>query len=138
MTSENAEHEFPAYGNTNYVVTLTATNIQGCVDETQEVISIEDQLIYYVPNAFTPDGDSYNNSFTPIFATGLDIYDFHFMIFNRWGEMIFESFDANYGWSGTYGGGDIAEDGIYIYKIEFGETMSDKRHYVEGHVTLLK
>lgn len=138
VTTEHASHEFPAYGNTNFVVKLTAINDQGCEDETQEIVSIKDELIYYVPNTFTPDGDTYNQTFTPIFAAGVDVYDYHIMIFNRWGELVFESFDTNYGWSGTYGGGDYVDDGVYVYKMEFGETMSDKRHYVEGHITLLK
>jgi gliding motility-associated-like protein len=61
------------------------------------------------------------------------------MIFNRWGEVIFESFNTNVGWDGTYPeGGDLCEDGVYIWKIDFKESMSDKRHYYQGHVTLLK
>ncbi|WP_066758542.1 PKD domain-containing protein [Crocinitomix algicola] len=138
VADEHTEHEFPAHGNTNYAVKLTAINAQGCKDENTQLVKIIDQLIYYVPNTFTPDGDMYNQTFTPVFAAGVDVFDYHIMIFNRWGELVFESFDTNYGWSGTYGGGDYVDDGVYIYKMEFGETMSDKRHYVEGHVTLLK
>jgi len=52
--------------------------------------------------------------------------------------LVFESYDANYGWNGSYGGGDLVDDGVYIWKMEFGETMSDKRHYVDGHVTVIK
>ena len=98
----------------------------------------KDVIIYYIPNTFTPDGDSFNEEFKPQFTAGLDIYDYHMMIFNRWGELVFESYDANFGWDGSFGGMGLVEDGVYIYKIEFGDTMSDKRHYVDGHITVLK
>jgi gliding motility-associated-like protein len=95
-------------------------------------------LIYYLPNTFTPDGDSYNEFFVPGFYSGLDVYDFHFTIFNRWGEVIFESFNAAYGWDGTYGNQGIVKDGVYIWRLEFGETMSDKKHTYEGHVNVVR
>jgi gliding motility-associated-like protein len=132
------EHMYEPIGNRNYLVTLTATNENGCEDETEQVIYIKDVLLYHVPNAFTPDGDSFNESFKPQFVSGLDIYDYHLMIFNRWGEMVFESFNADWGWNGYYGSEGLVDDGVYIWKMEFGETMSDKKHYVEGHVSVLK
>lgn len=73
-----------------------------------------------------------------MFYSGLDIYDFHMIIFNRWGEVIFETYDVNYGWNGSYGGGEIVQDGVYVYKIEYGDTMSDEKHYINGHITVLK
>lgn len=132
------EHMYEPIGDRSYLVTLTATNVNGCQDETDEVVYIKDVLLYYIPNAFTPDGDSFNESFKPVFTSGLDIFDYHLMIFNRWGELVFESYDEDFGWDGYYGSQGISDDGIYIWKMEFGETMSDKKHYVEGHVTLIK
>ncbi|NOQ75349.1 MAG: PKD domain-containing protein [Crocinitomix sp.] len=132
------EHMYPPEGDRNYLVTLTAMNANGCEDVVEQMLNIKDVLLYHVPNAFTPDGDMFNEEFKPIFISGLDIYDYHFMIFNRWGEMVFESFDANFGWDGFYGNQGIVDDGVYIWKMEFGETMSDKKHYVEGHLSVLK
>lgn len=138
MGEENPEHEYPLVGNISYTVTLTALNDNGCQDATEQILPIADVLLFYIPNVFTPDGDSYNEMFFPVFISGLDVYDYHLMLFNRWGELVFESYDANYGWNGSYGGGDLVDDGVYIWKMEFGETMSDKRHYVDGHVTVIK
>jgi|GEM_PF-888822 len=138
MGEENPEHEYPFVGNISYTVTLTAINDNGCEDVTEQILPIEDALLFYIPNVFTPDGDMYNEMFFPVFVSGLDIYDYHLMLFNRWGELVFESYDANYGWNGSYGGGELVDDGVYIWKMEFGETMSDKRHYVDGHVTVIK
>ncbi len=132
------EHMYPPVGDRNYLVTLTAYNSNGCEDVVEQVINIKDVMIYHIPNAFTPDGDSFNESFKPEFMSGLDIYDYHLMIFNRWGEMVFESFNSDFGWDGFYGSQGLVDDGVYIWKMEFGETMSDKKHYVDGHVTVLK
>jgi gliding motility-associated-like protein len=132
------DHMYPPIGDRNYLVTLTAFNANGCEDVVEQVLNIKDVLLYHIPNAFTPDGDAFNEDFKPIFISGLDIYDYHVMIFDRWGEMVFESFDANFGWDGFYGNQGLVNDGVYIWKLEFGETMSDKKHYIEGHLSVLK
>jgi gliding motility-associated-like protein len=104
----------------------------------QQIIPIKDILIYYIPNIMTPDGDQFNESFKPIFTSGYDMYDYHLTIFNRWGEIIFESYDTEYGWNGHYGDGGLVQDGVYIWQIDFKESMSDRRHIKRGHVTVLK
>ena len=138
----NLEHPENIYntsnGRLNYQVQLIAENYLGCKDSILKEVIIDEALIYYIPNAFTPDGDTYNEYFTPVFTSGYDPYDFHMTIYNRWGEMIFESFNSAYGWNGTYGNLGIVESGIYIWKIEFGSSISDEKIYTEGTVTLLK
>ena len=74
----------------------------------------------------------------PVFTEGFDPYDYHMTIFNRWGEILFESYNAAYGWDGTYKGLGLVDDGVYIWQIEFGETHTDKRNVSRGHVTILK
>lgn len=135
---EHPTHSYPVVGNKSYTITLRAENNFGCFDEVTDKVYIEDALFYFIPNAFTPDGDSFNESFKPIFDLGLDVYDYHLVIYNRWGEIVFESYNVAVGWDGTYGNGEIVEDGVYTYFIKFGETMSDKKHEVSGHVTLLR
>jgi gliding motility-associated-like protein len=136
--AEHPIHVFPETGNVKYTVILTATNELGCVDVVQKVIEVKDVLIYYIPNTFTPDGDTFNETFSPIFYSGVDIFDYHFTVFNRWGEMIFESYNPTTGWNGTYGDQGLVREGTYIWTIEYGETMSDKLHQQTGHVTILK
>ena len=123
-----------------YQITLLATNNNGlCRDSVEAFLTINDVILYYVPNVFTPDFDQFNQTFKPIFTAGFDPFDYHLMIFNRWGELIFESYNADIGWDGTYPeNGELAQDGVYVWKIIFKETMSDKKHNVTGHVTLLK
>ena len=65
--------------------------------------------------------------------------DFHFLIFNRWGEIIWESYDASVGWDGTYGvAGDLVQDGTYVWKLEFKTNMNDERKFLTGHVNLIR
>lgn len=120
----------------NYAVTLVASN-GICTDTLHQVIVVNDALIYYVPNAFTPDGDEFNQEFVPVFTNGFDPYDFNMKIFNRWGELIFESNDAKVGWDGSYHGMYVP-DGIYSWQIEFKTTMSDERVITNGHVVKLR
>ena len=97
-TDENPIHEYPTTTTRSYEVLLTATNDYGCTSSKLQIIRINEKLLFFIPNAFTPDGDDFNEEFRPIFVSGLDVYDYHLIIFNRWGEMVFESYDANYGW----------------------------------------
>ena len=107
------------------------------MDTLTKVIFIAEELIFYVPNAFTPDGDEFNDTFFPVFTSGYDPYDYHLTILNRWGEVIFESYNAAKGWDGTYGG-TLVQDGVYVWKIEFGDINNDEKYYHTGHVTVLK
>ncbi|MFT5819101.1 MAG: gliding motility-associated-like protein [Crocinitomix sp.] len=136
-TIVDPEHLYPP-DQGEYTVELTAFSLNGCTDEAYLTIRVLEDILYYVPNIFTPDGDNFNETFKPIFTSGFDPYDYHLMIFNRWGELVFESFNAAYGWDGAYGDKDICEDGVYIWSIEFGDINDDKKHKKSGHVTLLK
>jgi len=134
--AENPIHLFPEVGDMRYPVTLTVQNELGCSDMIQKIIEVQDVLIFHIPNSFTPDGDTFNETFNPIFYSGVDIFDFHFVIFNRWGEIVFESYNPASGWNGAYGNQGLVQDGVYIWRLEFGETMSDKKHTYEGHVSV--
>jgi len=122
-----------------YVINLIRYNGSCPSEPMSYTITIKgcEKLIYYVPNAFTPDGDDYNQKFTPVFTSGIDIYNFHLMIFNRWGELLFESFDSTKGWNGNYGG-IPCQDGIYTWKVDFGVVGTDERITDHGHVVLIR
>ncbi|MCB0476909.1 MAG: gliding motility-associated C-terminal domain-containing protein, partial [Crocinitomicaceae bacterium] len=137
--SSNLEHPLHTYPDVpaEYIITLVAENDAGCVDTAVSKIIIRDILLYWVPNTFTPDNDEYNQTFKPIFTSGFDPMDYTLTIFNRWGELIFESHNHNVGWDGRYVG-KLVQDGVYVWKIEFKETMTDKRHTKYGHVTLIR
>ena len=136
-TQENPTHTFPSEGSGSYIVELIATSPLGCVDTTWQVIQVIEEVIFYVPNTFTPDGDNYNEYFQAIFTSGYDPYDFTLLIFNRWGEIIWESHNVDVGWDGTYGG-MLVPDGTYTWTIEFKTSNNDERMAVNGHVNVIK
>jgi gliding motility-associated-like protein len=108
-----------------------------CSDTAQQIVVIDNEPIFYVPNTFTPDEDNFNPTFLPVFTAGFDIFNYNLLIFNRWGEVIFESNNALIGWDGTYSG-EVCQDGTYIWQITFKEIGKDKRIVVRGHVNLLR
>lgn len=131
--------EFP-HEPQEYNVQLVALTDQGCTDTVTGTFEIKDVVLFYIPNTFTPDGDPYNQTFQPVFTSGFDPLDYNLLIFNRYGEVLFESKNTSVGWDGSYGIGSnqLVKDGTYVWKIEFKETMSDRRHTHTGHVNLLR
>lgn len=90
--------------------------------------------ICYIPNSFTPDGNEFNNIFKPVF-NGVEIQYFNFTIYNRWGEIIYQSRDYNSYWDGTYNN-IVCSTGIYLYEINF--KTNDKFYLINGHINLIK
>jgi gliding motility-associated-like protein len=123
---------------TTITICQTVTSDIGCTADTCVDMIIYEDILFYVPNAITPDGDLFNESFQPVFTSGVDPFEYHLTIFNRWGEIIFESYNFDAGWDGHYGDGGLVKDGVYIWQIEFGEKLSDKKQTHRGHVTVLK
>jgi gliding motility-associated-like protein len=121
----------------DYPVQLKVWNDYGCEDSLNAVVSVVNDVILYAPNIFTPDGDEYNETWR-VQITGIDIYDFHLTMFNRWGEIVWESFNTEGVWNGHYGGGGMVQDGTYIWVIEAKDVYTDKKYEFRGHVTVLK
>ena len=72
-----------------------------------------------------------------MFTSGYDPFDYNMLIFNRWGEIVFESNDTRFGWDGTYNG-KMVQDGTYTWKIEFKQSLNDKRIMITGHVNIIR
>ncbi|HEY0029283.1 MAG TPA: PKD domain-containing protein [Bacteroidia bacterium] len=125
-------HTYPDKG--LYTVSLVTITTAGCRDSVSKVVEIVPLFTLYIPNAFTPDGNGTNDQFIP---KGSEISSFSMMIFDRWGEMIFQTDDLSKGWDGRANNGDkVAQQGVYVYKIEVRD-FSQKHHGYTGHVTLL-
>jgi len=135
-TTTNAEHMYPEKPGT-YEIMLVANNAANCPDTAYRTVVVIEDLIYYVPNTFTPDGDAYNNMFTPVFNSGFDPFSYTFLIFDRWGEVLFESHNVTEGWDGSYAAG-YAKEGVYTWTIQFKGSGSDKKFTNSGSVTLIR
>jgi gliding motility-associated-like protein len=125
-------------GTGGYFVTLIASSPSGCTDSLTQFIGYQEPLIYYVPNTFTPDQDQFNQQWKPIFTSGFDPYDYHLSIFNRWGELIWESFNDETGWDGVYGTDFQAQEGIYTWEITFATKTNTEKQQITGTLNLLR
>ncbi len=136
-TNYSTSHTFDNTTAGGYYVTLYGFSEYGCVDSASIAIQVRVELLYYIPNTFTPDGDEFNQTFQPVFESGFDAHDWNMTIYNRWGEIVFESNNHEVGWDGTYGG-EIVQQGTYTYKIEFGLEYTDAREIITGHVNIIR
>ena len=138
---ENPIHDFPNNEPGEYNVTLYAYNENGCMNTINKVITVWDRLLFYVPNTFTPDGNEFNESFNPVFGSGYSPKDYNLLVFNRWGEILFESNDLNIGWDGTYKGLYVPE-GTYSWKMMLRKSKNTleatSENSYHGHVNVLR
>lgn len=119
-----------------YYVTLVASSYLGCTDTVTKEVVVMPEVIIYAPNTFTPDGDEFNQTWR-VYIEGVDEFDFELQIFNRWGEVIWESHDVNAAWDGTYNGAPVPV-GSYTWLIRAKESISDKKYVWNGHIFLNK
>lgn len=116
-----------------HVVKLITTNSTGCVDSVTYVIVVKEDLSYFFPTAFTPNGDLINDFWSPL---GLSLAQCTFQIFDRWGQVIHEG-DLSKPWDGRIKGGTNAPEGVYVFRVDLGEKKFDPREVV-GRVVLLR
>jgi gliding motility-associated-like protein len=89
----------------------------------------------YVPNAFTPNNDNLNDIFKPV-ANNITLQDFQ--IYNRWGQMVFETTDIHKGWNGTFQG-QLADIGNYVYWLSYFDcTNTTKPKTIKGNIILIR
>lgn len=138
--SSTLENPMVNYGDIDagsYEVCLTVTSPEGCQNEICKPIVFIEEFLVFVPNTFTPDGDEFNNIFIPVFPEGMAMDDYTFAIYNRWGEVLFESHDVAVGWDGTYHGA-IVKEGVYTWTIVAKGGGDKKARKFEGHVNMLR
>lgn len=131
LFEQNVSHYFSDIG--EFPVKLIVENISGCVDSAEQTIVVNP---FWLPNAFTPNNDGRNEVF---FDPGfnMDYSGFKLRIFNRWGQMLYQSDSPSSPWDGSDGRGGLAPQGTYVYSLSV-TTKGGKRHDYNGTVTLLR
>jgi gliding motility-associated-like protein len=132
---ENPISAFPEGEVGTYDVTLIATSEYGCLDTlTKQVLVVQD-VVLFVPNTFTPDGNEFNQDFG-IYIDGIDSYSFSMTIYDRWGDIIWENDDPLSSWDGSYKG-RIVQSGTYIWKITAKDKINDNQYVWHGYLNVL-
>lgn len=130
-SDENPTHTYLLSG--DYLACLTANNDGGCPDQACTFITVRLIPVVDVPNAFSPNGDGQNDV---LYVRGQDVKTLGFKVFNRWGELVFETNNIKNGWNGIYKG---TEQEMEVYVWTLTATFSDGKAAVKsGNVTLLR
>ena len=124
--TDNPSHTY--LGDGTYCVKLETkayynTGIATCVDSIRKCVLIYPLSVLYVPNAFTPNSDT-NNEFFAVSSSRID--EFYMVIYNRWGEVLYRSYDITMSWDGKYNGNDVPA-GVYCYEILYRD-VKQKRY----------
>ena len=139
-TETDPIYSFPDHDSGTYNVCLTVYTDNGCSDIICEPIKIEGESGLFVPNAFTPNGDGKNDYFRPEMH-GFETDDFNFLVFDRWGDLIYE-FRGDYldwsGWDGTANKGNRStQQDVYVWNVIATPMYSFRKVDRIGKVTLL-
>jgi gliding motility-associated-like protein len=117
-----------------YNIVLYAYNILNCLDSFSLKVTIKTEFAFYIPNAFSPNANGVNDVFN---GKGVCISKFEFLVFNRWGEIIFKSTDKYKGWNGRTHNGEYAQIGVYAYVFNITDYNGVNYQYI-GRVSLIK
>jgi gliding motility-associated-like protein len=121
-----------------YEVCMVAWNQNLCADTICQTVIIDDVLFVYVPNSFSPDGDDINETWG--MSTNIDaITSFDLKVFDRWGQVVFQTDDYKNFWNGAANNnGKALKTDVYAYRITYEIKDSETRKELMGHVTLIK
>jgi gliding motility-associated-like protein len=136
-TGNSNIHTYPALG--TYYVTLIVIDINGCTDTITDSVQIKDIFAFFIPNAFTPNGNGINDLWFPS-GNFYDPNNYDCSIFDRWGKLIFHTNNINEHWNGTLNNnGDVDHlvMDVYVYKIVVKESGNTRKHEFLGRITLI-
>jgi gliding motility-associated-like protein len=116
-----------------YKVCLTATDSNDCATTVCKTIAVNIAEGVDVPSAFSPNGDGVNDV---LLVRGYHVRSLRFVVYNRWGQKVFETTDMNTGWNGTFKGKPQEAD-VYGYTLD-AVLESNKTIHKQGNISLLK
>jgi gliding motility-associated-like protein len=119
-----------------YKIRLKATNfIMNCSDSSEKIVKVLDHCLIEVPNAFTPNGDGLNDSFSP--HNALKASSYSFTIFNRWGQLVYQTNNWMDRWDGRVNG-LLQSAGVYVWKLSYRNRDTGRSVFKKGTVTLIR
>ena|GEM_PF-1511385 len=118
----------------HYLVQLIVSNQLNCLDTSIQTVWALPEFLLYVPNAFSPNKDEKNEGFAP--RASAYYVNYRMRIYDRWGELMFETDKLTETWDGTYKGVACME-GVYVYQVHIVDLFG-KGHNLKGNLTLLR
>lgn len=131
-TDCNGGHTYWTYG--QYTIMQIVNNEYGCSDTAWINVEVLPEHRFYIPNTFTPNGNGLNDVFMPAIM-GAEQY--HFMVFDRWGMLIFETYSLYEGWDGRFKGEECQQD-VYVWKVDYLDIEHKTSETRIGHVNLIR
>jgi len=119
----------------NYAVTLTIQDSIGCRDSLTQYVEVVDNCYIAVPSAFTPNGDGLNDYLYPLNA--YRAINLTFKVFNRWGQLVFETNDWTKKWDGTFKN-QPASAGTYVWLLQYTDSETGKDFFTKGTTVLIR
>jgi gliding motility-associated-like protein len=135
-TQQNPVFNFPEGVISNYEIELIVETPEGCIDTVYHTLFVNSDILFFAPNAFTPDGDEFNQTWK-FSVDGIDIYNFELLIFNRWGQIVWETHDTKSEWDGTYNG-EIVPAGSFTWIARVKDIYTDKKKEFKGNINILR
>jgi gliding motility-associated-like protein len=131
----HCNYEYTYLDTGNYTAYQIVVNELGCTDTAYITVRVNPEFRFFVPNAFTPDGDGLNDIFV---SNNMGIKEFDMTIYNRWGQCVFRTPSPDEGWDGrTLDANTIAQNDVYVYYIRFRSVFNKEKTLV-GAVTLVR
>jgi gliding motility-associated-like protein len=133
-TMQNPRYAYGKDTNT-YTISLRVTSDKGCVNTFSRDVLVGPDIIVFIPDVFTPDGAGPNRN-NMFMISAVNYKDLNIMVYNRWGEKLYETDDITKGWDGN-SNGNPCPDGVYIYKVVVN-SLEGKRYDFDGTFTLMR
>ena len=138
FNTEELNYSFENLSVGSYSMCLISYTVNGCTDTICKEVNLKDDFVFYIPNGFTADGNSKNDEFGPIMKGAAD-NNYSMTIYNRWGELIFETSDINERWDGkNMVTGNLCPLGVYVWNIQLTDIINSEDKKFIGNVTLLR
>ena len=133
---DNAFISYPERITGTYEINLIVTDTEGCLDTVMMTLEIIPDINFYAPNSSTPDNDEHNQSWL-FYIEGIDLVNFNLQIYNRWGEVIWETIDTKASWDG-YFNGSLVQAGSYIWKASYKALDNDDKKQRIGLINVIR
>lgn len=132
VAGELIQHDYTSIG--DFTITLIVSNELGCMDTLTRLLCVENRVVMFIPNAFSPNGDG-NNDELRFEVFGVD--QFEWTVFSRWGEKVFESTHPDAAWDGSHNG-QALDPGVFVLQVRFRDQVTGERGERISSVTLVR